>query len=372
MPIPSTVADLSTTASANYPSGSESPNTVDDYLRAQASIIRQVSDASVSLSGTQTLSNKTLDSSCSLAGNAATATTATNATNASTATTATTANAGPNSTPFSFRNRIINGDMRIDQRNAGASQTITAAAALAYSVDRWYAYCTGANVTGQRVAGSIANTYRYQFTGAASVTGVGFGTRLEADNTAMLAGSTTTLQCKLKSSSLTSITWTAYYANSKDAFGTLASPTRTQIATGTFTITSTEATYSTSISIPSAATTGIEIVLTGGALLGSQTLTIGDVQLEPGSIATPFENRPIGTEFSLCQRYYQEVRTLLSTSANTFQQSWPVFMRTTPTLVLVADSGSGGVISADGVSSFRQTSVHSVLSGALLKAPAEL
>ena len=46
-------------------------------------------------------------------------------------------------------NRIINGAMNIDQRNAGASQTITAAAALAYTVDRWYAYCTGANVTGQ-------------------------------------------------------------------------------------------------------------------------------------------------------------------------------------------------------------------------------
>ena len=50
-----------------------------------------------------------------------------------------------------FKNRIINGGMKIDQRNAGASQTITAAAALAYTVDRWYAYCTGANVTGQRV-----------------------------------------------------------------------------------------------------------------------------------------------------------------------------------------------------------------------------
>ena len=57
---------------------------------------------------------------------------------------------------FGFKNRIINGAMMIDQRNAGASQTFTAAAALAYSVDRWYGYCTGANVTGQQVAGSGA------------------------------------------------------------------------------------------------------------------------------------------------------------------------------------------------------------------------
>ena len=50
---------------------------------------------------------------------------------------------------FGFKNRIINGAMTTDQRNAGASQTFTAGAALAYSVDRWYGYCTGANVTGQ-------------------------------------------------------------------------------------------------------------------------------------------------------------------------------------------------------------------------------
>lgn len=45
MPIPSSVSDLSTTASSNYPSGSESANQLDDYHRALCSIVRQVSDA---------------------------------------------------------------------------------------------------------------------------------------------------------------------------------------------------------------------------------------------------------------------------------------------------------------------------------------
>jgi len=36
-----------------------------------------------------------------------------------------------------FRNRIINGDMRIDQRNAGASVTIPATSAAIYTVDRF-------------------------------------------------------------------------------------------------------------------------------------------------------------------------------------------------------------------------------------------
>ena len=185
------------------------------------------------------------------------------------------------------RNVLINGNFKIDQRNAGAAQTITAGAALAYTLDRWYAYCTGANVTTQQIASSGEN--RLRFTGLASNTAVGLGQRIEDVNCMDLAGNTATLSCKLSSTSLTSITWTAYYANTADTFGTLASPTKTQIATGTFTITSTEATYSTNISIPAPATTGIEIVFTGGALLGTQTLTIGDVQLEKGSVRTEFE-----------------------------------------------------------------------------------
>jgi hypothetical protein len=40
MPIPSTMADLSITAASNFPAGSESPTTGDDYLRAYAAILR--------------------------------------------------------------------------------------------------------------------------------------------------------------------------------------------------------------------------------------------------------------------------------------------------------------------------------------------
>jgi len=204
-----------------------------------------------------------------------------------------------------MRNRLINGRMATDQRNAGAAQTITAGAALAYSVDRWYAYCTGANVTGQQVQGASAGQFRYRFTGAASVTGVGFGQRIEQLNSADLAGATATLSADLANSLLTTVTWTAYYANTADSFGTLASPTRTQIATGTFTVTSTITRYSASISVPAAATTGIEIVFSVGAQT-SGTWTIGNVQLEAGTVATPFERRSHGLELALCQRYFEQ------------------------------------------------------------------
>lgn len=227
-----------------------------------------------------------------------------------------------------MRNRIINGAMAIDQRNNGNSQTITAGAALAYTVDRWYAYCTGANVTGDQIQGATANQFRYQFTGAASVTAIGFAQRIEAINSADLASTTATLSVDLANSLLTTVTWTAFYANTTDSFGTLAVPTKTQIATGTFTVNSTVTRYSTQISIPAAATTGIEIRFTVGAQT-SGTWTIGDVQLERGGVATPYERRDHSLEVSLCQRYYQTgVDRWDGYATNGISFSSPVFFAT--------------------------------------------
>jgi hypothetical protein len=209
-------------------------------------------------------------------------------------------NGGPMS---GFRNAFINPGMAVDQRNAGAAQTFTAGAALAYCVDRWYGYCTGANVTGQRVAGSGNSQYRYQFTGAASVTGIGFGQRIETINSYRFAGTTATLAIDLANSLLTTVTWTAYYANTTDTFGTLASPTRTSIASGTFTVNSTVTRYFAPITIPSAATTGIEVVLSVGAQT-SGTWTIGKAALLPsGANEVHLEPRPYPLELFLCQRY---------------------------------------------------------------------
>lgn len=48
MPLPSSINDLSTTAGSNSPAGSESPSTIDDYLRVYASYIAMLRDASQS------------------------------------------------------------------------------------------------------------------------------------------------------------------------------------------------------------------------------------------------------------------------------------------------------------------------------------
>ena len=242
-----------------------------------------------------------------------------------------------------FRNRFINGGMTIAQR--ATSATVTAGttvptASTGYpSVDRWYAYSTGANVTAAQVAGSGAVKNRLQITGAASVTAVGVGQRIEVANSYDLAGSNVTLGVDLANSLLTTVTWTAYYATTADTFGTVGTPTKTSIATGTFTVTSSVTRYTANIAIPAAATTGVEVVFTVGAQI-SGTWTIGNVQLELGLVSSTFESRTYGQELALCQRYFQNNGAILVQSVAMFGNTMylPVAMRATPT---IAGGGAG-------------------------------
>ena len=248
------------------------------------------------------------------------------------------ANGGTGTTTgyYGFKNRIINGAMVIDQRNAGAAQTITTGGGNQYTVDRWYAVPVGANVTGQQITSANISTYR--FTGAASNTNIYFIQRIEAKNIADCASSTVTLSCNLANSLLTTVTWTAYYPTASDNYAGY-----TQIATGTFTVNSTLTNYSAQISLPSSASNGLMIQLNVGAQT-SGTWTIGNVQLEKGSTATSFDYRPYGTELALCQRYYEQIiaenRMLISSgymliSATHYQsQYYAVPKRASPTITI--------------------------------------
>jgi len=246
-----------------------------------------------------------------------------------------------------FKNRFINACMRVAQR--ATSATVTAGTGVPTSstgypcVDRWFVYSTGANVTAAQVAGSSTAQNRLQITGAASVTAVGVGQRIEANNSYDLNGQTVTLSVDMANSVLTSVTWTANYATTANTFGTIGTPTKTQIATGTFTITSTVTQYAVQIAIPAAATTGIEILFTVGAQT-SGTWTIGNPQIELGASATAFDARPLGTELALCQRYFQInggtsgfpfVQGAVN-AANDTRASFPfpVSMRATPTTTI--------------------------------------
>lgn len=247
-----------------------------------------------------------------------------------------------------LRNRIINGAMAIDQRNAGAS--LSSGGGIVYSVDRWWFGSNGAATTAQRVAGSGSTQYRLQITGAASVTSVSLGQRIEAANSYDLAGSTVTLSFDMANSLLTSASWTLSYANSTDSFGSLASPTITTISSGSVNITSTVTRYSVQITLPAAATTGLQVQFGVGAQT-SGTWTIGNVQLEVGSVATPFERRQYGQELMLCQRYYETGQLIIRNNGASgfvyYWATWAVPKRSGPTVAIsgttYSNGGSGGL-----------------------------
>jgi hypothetical protein len=95
--------------------------------------------------------------------------------------------------------------------------------------------------------------------------------------------------------------------------------------------------------------------------LGIQTNTfdIWGVQVEKGTIATPFEQRPIGTELALCQRYYWRKTAegtasagavfgsgVCTTGTSSFIEFYfPVQMRAIPTMAI----SSGNLVLTDSV-----------------------
>lgn len=205
-------------------------------------------------------------------------------------------------TPFAgFKNKLLNGDCSLDQRTEGAAKTFTAGAAISYCLDAWYGSCTGANVTGQRVAGTGANQYAYKFTGATSNTATLFGQRIEAARVYDMVSSTVVGSLTVSSSSIATLTWTAYYANSTNTFSS-----NTQIATGTITINSTATRYSFSFNAGANAKNGVAIEFTTGALTAGNTVQYEALMFEKGTSVSAFEYLPTTVNTELCRRFYEK------------------------------------------------------------------
>jgi hypothetical protein len=231
------------------------------------------------------------------------------------------------STQTGFRNILINGDMRIDQRNNGGNQSVLGGGAVyTYGVDRWFGYLSGGpGLMTQIFASGLY--YVKLFTN--SLSNAILGQRIEARNSAHLAGQTVTLSFRMASDTTSTVTWAVSYANTTDTFGTQASPTITAITSGTVNTTSSLTNYSVTFAVPTAATTGLQILFTTPTEIGV-SLSLTNVQLELGSSATPFEQRPIGTELALCQRYYWR----WVTNGNTFAYYSMCMMRLNTVFVL--------------------------------------
>jgi hypothetical protein len=239
-----------------------------------------------------------------------------------------------------LRNRIINGDMRIDQRNAGASVTPTTAGGSAYySCDRWQQFLNQSS----KYSIQQSTTAPSGFTNSLLATSLSAYSVLTGDNFALsqqiegfnvadlgwgsAAAQTITLSFWVRSS-LTGtfggavsnsavnrsypFTFTINTANTfeyktvsvaGDTTGTWL--TNNGIGMRVWFNLGSGSTYSGTAGSWAAAdyrsaTGATSVVGTNGA-----TFYLTGVQLEVGSAATPFERRQYGQELMLCQRYYE-------------------------------------------------------------------
>jgi hypothetical protein len=142
------------------------------------------------------------------------------------------------------------------------------------------------------------------FTGAASTTAIYLLQRLESLNTNRLKNKTVTFSCEISNSLLTSVIWEVFRPTTTDnVHGTIATPTQTLIASGTFTVNSTLTRYSATFALPDLTSRGLEVRLRVGTQT-SGTWVVSRLQFEEGSTATNFNCGDFPIELQKCQRYY--------------------------------------------------------------------
>ena len=293
-------------------------------------------------------------------------------------------------TSLGFRNRIINGNMVIDQRNAGAAVTANGA----YPVDRFLVtHSFDGTVSAQRSTVAPAGfTNSLGFTVSSPDTSIGatqfygFRQRIEGFNTADLgwgaAGAQTVTLSFWVRSSITG-TYGATLSNSAD----------NRLYPTSYTVNSANTWEQKTITVPGDTTgtwltdnnTGLQVQFwlalgstyqgttnawTASAIYGptgmvnwtgtnGATFYITGVQLEAGTVASPFEQIDYGRELMMCQRYCwafgNSDNSVFGAGYETAAfgrtvAALPVVMRASPTLsassaastFALVDSGSAG------------------------------
>jgi len=378
MPVPSLITDLSTTPASNSPAGSENVfPSLDDYLRAQSAFLASVRDNSGNgwVSPYLPLAGGTMTGSVS----GFTATTVTASGNVQMAS----ANGGQLA---GLRNRVINGNMTICQR-ATSTAGVTGSTQT-FLVDR---FRTGGQATSGVFTTSQSSDVPsglYSFsariavttadTAIASTDVLGIVQPIEGYNIRDLFGTTFTLSFWVRSSK-TGIHCVAFSNGSADrsyvveytisVANTWEYKTIT-VSGGLTTAGTWDLANGAGVSLRFTLMAGSSFQTTAGAwntgnffgtsgqvnCLDSNTniFAITNVQLEIGPVATPFEQRPIGMELALCQRYalkleqnaFWGIGYLRTGGTNSYGIiPTPVSMRATPSVT--PTTGGGSVYSID-------------------------
>ena len=272
---------------------------------------------------------------------------------------------------YGFKNRILNGQMVIDQRNAGASVTATGSN---YSLDRWQMLASvSSKFTVQQSSTAPSGFTKSLLVTSSAATSLGatdyylITQKIEGFNTADLGwgaagASSITVSFWVRSS----LTGTFGFVVRNSAGNRLYPASYTISSANTFeykTVTiagDTTGTWSTDNSIGVELDFGLGVGstysntagtwTTGGLGTTGATSVVGTngatfyltgVQLEKGSTATSFDYRPYGTELQLCQRYFYKHNASWGSSYNSSNSTligypFKVTMRAQPTM----DSGA--------------------------------
>jgi hypothetical protein len=218
------------------------------------------------------------------------------------------------------KNFIINGGMDIWQRGT------TFSAGSTYNADRWWGNNSAITTSWARESTIVPAGFAYSMK-VSQATNSAYALAaqpIETANVLALAGQTVTLSVYLASSASMTITPVLNYSTSTDVApgGTWTAITPT--SGGSFTINGTTFTRnSTVFAIPSTAKS-LKIEMINTSLAVGAAFYFTGVQLEIGSVATPFARAggSIGGELALCQRYYYR------TTGNTSAGGHPAFCAT--------------------------------------------
>jgi hypothetical protein len=219
-----------------------------------------------------------------------------------------------------FRNRIINGAMVIDQRNAGASSVPATGSYTYTSLDRYFTSVNTPATSTAIQSTTVPTGFLYSLKIGRSGTGTAglntFGQVIETNNSQDLASSAVTLSFWAKVGA--SATFSTMSANIYS--GTVANQTaatlrsgwtgQATVATnGSVALTTTWQQFSITGSVGSTALQlAVQFIFTTVGTAGADdNLYITGVQLEAGTTASPFEYRQYGTELALCQRYFWKI-----------------------------------------------------------------
>jgi hypothetical protein len=232
------------------------------------------------------------------------------------------------------RNRIINGGFDVWQRSAGP---VTGGGYT--TADRWFFPASGE--TSQRVA----NDRNFSIPYALQVTadGGGYGMVVQrVEDARTLSSGYATLSFWAKSSAVGS------FRLAVDQTFDGSSPVYIIDNTTYFNMNAANVwqKFTATLYMPSVAgkTIGSNSYLTiafgANSGIASRVMTYSEIQLEGGTVATPFEHRHIGTELALCQRYYQQIgggtgdTPFMGSAASSTRgygvYSFPVTMRAAP------------------------------------------